>query len=158
MRATGAAKAPKPAVRLNPSRPSEVEWEIQQIENQILRRAYELFEARGCEHGHDWEDWFRAESELLRPVSVALSESSERISVRVNVFGFEAGQLKVSVAPTKVTVVGTAVKASPATSAYPNRTFRIIELPATVNPGAAAVVFESGVIKLELFKTVSSPE
>ncbi|HEX4920984.1 MAG TPA: DUF2934 domain-containing protein [Candidatus Bathyarchaeia archaeon] len=30
----------------------------------IACRAYELFEARGCEHGHDWEDWFRAESEL----------------------------------------------------------------------------------------------
>ncbi len=30
----------------------------------ITRHAYELFERRGCEHGHDWEDWFRAESEL----------------------------------------------------------------------------------------------
>ena len=40
------------------------EWEMQQVHLAIARRAYELFETRGCEHGHDWEDWLRAESEL----------------------------------------------------------------------------------------------
>ena len=38
-------------------------WEMEE-HLAIAQRAYELFEARGCEHGHDWEDWFRAESEL----------------------------------------------------------------------------------------------
>ena len=28
------------------------------------RRAYELYLARGGEHGHDAEDWLRAEAEL----------------------------------------------------------------------------------------------
>jgi len=28
------------------------------------KRAYELYLARGGEHGHDAEDWLRAESEL----------------------------------------------------------------------------------------------
>jgi len=40
------------------------EWEIREEHSTIARRAYELFETRGYEHGHDWEDWFRAESEL----------------------------------------------------------------------------------------------
>ena len=40
------------------------EWHMQQVHPAIARRAYELFEMRGCEHGHDWEDWFRAKSEL----------------------------------------------------------------------------------------------
>jgi hypothetical protein len=31
---------------------------------QIARRAYERFEARGGEHGRDQEDWFSAEQEL----------------------------------------------------------------------------------------------
>jgi hypothetical protein len=34
------------------------------IEEQIRRRAYEMYEARGREDGHDLEDWFRAESEI----------------------------------------------------------------------------------------------
>ena len=32
----------------------------------IGRRAYELFEARGREHGHDQEDWLDAERELVQ--------------------------------------------------------------------------------------------
>jgi Protein of unknown function (DUF2934) len=38
--------------------------DMQQEHLAIAERAYELFELRGCEHGHDWEDWFRAELEL----------------------------------------------------------------------------------------------
>ena len=30
----------------------------------IKRRAYNLFLARGSKHGHDVEDWLRAETEL----------------------------------------------------------------------------------------------
>ena len=35
-------------------------------EEQIQARAYEFFVERGCEHGHDVEDWLAAESELNR--------------------------------------------------------------------------------------------
>jgi hypothetical protein len=33
-------------------------------EKQIAKRAYDLFVARGCTHGHDVEDWLCAEAEL----------------------------------------------------------------------------------------------
>ena len=33
-------------------------------EEEIARRAYQLYEARGGEHGRDQEDWFQAEREL----------------------------------------------------------------------------------------------
>lgn len=32
----------------------------------IARRAYQLFEERGCTHGSDKEDWITAENELLQ--------------------------------------------------------------------------------------------
>jgi hypothetical protein len=34
------------------------------VEEQIRQRAYELYEARGREDGHDLEDWQQAESEI----------------------------------------------------------------------------------------------
>ena len=34
-------------------------------EETIRKRAYELYVDRGMEDGHDLEDWFRAEEELL---------------------------------------------------------------------------------------------
>jgi hypothetical protein len=30
----------------------------------VQRRAYELYEKRGREDGHDWDDWLAAEREL----------------------------------------------------------------------------------------------
>ena len=38
-----------------------------QLEEQIRLRAYELYEARGREDGHDREDWLQAEGEILGP-------------------------------------------------------------------------------------------
>ncbi len=34
------------------------------LEDQIRARAYELYEERGKEDGHDLEDWVRAEAEV----------------------------------------------------------------------------------------------
>ena len=33
-------------------------------EEDVARRAFELYEARGCQDGHDLEDWLQAEQEL----------------------------------------------------------------------------------------------
>jgi hypothetical protein len=35
-----------------------------ELEHHIRLRAYELYEARGREDGHDREDWLRAEEEI----------------------------------------------------------------------------------------------
>ena len=35
-----------------------------ELEAQIRQRAYELYEARGRENGHEEEDWLRAEEEI----------------------------------------------------------------------------------------------
>jgi hypothetical protein len=35
------------------------------IEDEIRQRAYELFEARGRDEGHELEDWLRAEGEIV---------------------------------------------------------------------------------------------
>ncbi len=40
--------------------------EPQELEEHIRQRAYELYEARGREQGHELEDWLRAEEEVRR--------------------------------------------------------------------------------------------
>ena len=37
---------------------------VEQLEEKIRRRAYELYELRDREDGRDLDDWFKAESEL----------------------------------------------------------------------------------------------
>ena len=34
--------------------------------DQVRSRAYDVYLARGCQHGHDQDDWLQAEYELLR--------------------------------------------------------------------------------------------
>ena len=38
--------------------------EPQELEDQVRERAYELYEERGREDGHDEEDWLRAKEEM----------------------------------------------------------------------------------------------
>ena len=40
-------------------------------DSDIARRAYELYLARGGEHGHDVDDWLQAERELRVEVSAS---------------------------------------------------------------------------------------
>jgi len=69
---TGVTKCERNVQQFDPSiqplnlREMQQMWEIDRQEERlaIARRAYELFETRGCEQGREWEDWFRAELEL----------------------------------------------------------------------------------------------
>ncbi|MGA7929421.1 MAG: DUF2934 domain-containing protein [Candidatus Sulfotelmatobacter sp.] len=48
----------------NPTRKPAAANDPEQLERQIGRRAYEIYEGRGREDGHDLDDWLRAEAEL----------------------------------------------------------------------------------------------
>jgi hypothetical protein len=43
---------------------------------EIEKRAYRLFEERGCRDGHALEDWIDAERELAKPESIELSKTA----------------------------------------------------------------------------------
>lgn len=52
-----------PATNLRIIKTNSSKTDIQQA---IRARAYEIFQQRGCQHGHDLEDWLRAEAELRK--------------------------------------------------------------------------------------------
>jgi HSP20 family molecular chaperone IbpA len=147
-----------PAALLTLRNPDDLRREMQQVQLAIARRAHELFETRGCEHGHDWEDWFRAVSEMLFPVSVSMSESADWISIRANVAGFDETELKVSIEPRRITILGqketSAMKAEgkaiEQSGSYPHQILEVIHLSTEVKPERAVVELQAGVLKFEL--------
>ncbi|HZW97073.1 MAG TPA: DUF2934 domain-containing protein [Candidatus Eremiobacteraceae bacterium] len=155
---TSARIAETPATLLQPRDPEKLRWEMQPVQLAIARRAFELFEKRGREQGHDWEDWFQAESEVLHPVSIASFESEDRLSLHANVLGFGEKELQVSVEPKRVAILGK--KEVAATQAerektervdsYPDQILRIIDLPTAVDPEGAVVELQAGLLKFEL--------
>jgi HSP20 family protein len=146
------------AASLRPLKPDDLRWEIQEVQLTIARRAYELFETRGGEHGHDWEDWFRAESELLRPVSISMQESADRISIRANVLGFDENELKVSIEPHLVSILGKKETSIPGTVGvkpidwYPDQILQLIDLATEVIPEGTVVELQAGQLQIELRK------
>ena len=78
----------------------------QDVFHLIARRSFELFEGRGGVHGNDREDWLLAESELLTPVKVHISESGDHLTARAEVPGFNSQEIKVSVEPHRLTISG----------------------------------------------------
>jgi hypothetical protein len=47
------------------SEPTRQATDLKTLEEQIRRRAHELYEARGREDGRDLDDWLQAEVEIL---------------------------------------------------------------------------------------------
>lgn len=145
------------------SDPETVQREAQQMQQEIACRAYELFEARNREHGHDREDWFRAELEFLRPVSVVMTESEQRLSIHAGVFGFDRDELKVSIEPRHIIIVGRKQGTEAETEGgkrvyidwYPNKILRVIDLAVEVDPVTASVELQSGTLKFELPKAAA---
>lgn len=52
---------------------------LELTEELIRVRAYNLYESRGCEDGHDVDDWLQAEAEVFgkKPAARAESETKE---------------------------------------------------------------------------------
>jgi hypothetical protein len=48
---------------------------IEPTRENIAPRAYQLYEERGCQHGRDQEDWFRAEREVRQFLEETVGQS-----------------------------------------------------------------------------------
>lgn len=124
----------------------------------VARRAYELFEGRGSEHGHDCEDWLRAESELLTPLPATIVDTADRFTVRAELPGFTGKDLEVLAEPSRLILRprkqtpeqedGRAVFQREMSAEM----FLVLELPDTVNPDNMKATIENEVLEVILAK------
>ena len=62
----------KPRMPTLPTETRAIESPVD-IQEQVSRRAFELYEQRGREDGHHLDDWLQAESELAQQVMKAVA-------------------------------------------------------------------------------------
>jgi HSP20 family protein len=139
--------------------PLEVTTRGQEIVHRIAQRAFELFEGKGRTWGQDLDDWFKAESELLHPTHLKLTETDRTLSVRLDVPGFEPRDIRVSVEPGQLTILGertTEEKRKTEKIVYSetclDQIYRVIGLPAEVQTHNAKTTLKNGVLEIELQK------
>jgi len=70
----------------------------------VQRRAFELFEQRGREDGHELEDWLQAEHELFGWPAAELAEKNGAYEIGVTLPGFEAKDVEVTATPAEVVI------------------------------------------------------
>lgn len=78
----------------------------EQIQQDIGRRAYEIFEQRGFTHGDDLSDWLQAEKEIVQSVRSDVKDTGNQISVRVDVSHFDPASLQVGLYPRRLVIRG----------------------------------------------------
>src|SRR5260370_23242240 len=130
-----------------------------EINELIARRAHELFESRGCAHGHDREDWLTALSDVLLHVLVDITETETELAIRADVPGFNEQDLEVRVAPRSVCITGKRQEASEQTegeTVYSERRssqiFRVLDLPSQIDPDLTEAKLSGGILEITLLK------
>jgi HSP20 family molecular chaperone IbpA len=96
----------------------------------------------------------------LCPVSIAISESGDRFSIRANVLGFTENELHVSIEPRRIAIFGKREGTTSQTEAgsigladqYPDQLLRLIDLTTEVDPGRAVIELQAGILRFELPK------
>jgi HSP20 family protein len=138
----------------------EIFNQFSQMHELIARRAFEIFESNGGSPGHDLEDWFRAESELLRPVPLNVIELNGEYVVRAEVPGFGGRDIKISVEPRCLAVSGKLQTNEEGEngrlirSAWcANQVFRTLDLPSDVDTSTVSATVEDGILTVHLPKT-----
>jgi len=132
---------------------------LQHMYDSIARRAFEIFDRNGRFFGNDLRDWFQAESELLHPVHIGLTESEEGFNVQAEVPGFSPKELEVSVEPRRLTITGkreTKEERKTKKTLYKEQCsdeiLRVVDLPAEINTEKVKATLENGILSLEMAK------
>jgi len=129
----------------------------------IAKRSFEIFDNNGRWFGNDLSDWLKAESELLHPVHLEISETEHDLNVRAEVPGFTAQELDIRVDGNRLTIAGKHESKEESTKGktiYSERCakeiLRLVELPSDVDGGKVNATLKDGVLNIELPKTPRS--
>jgi HSP20 family molecular chaperone IbpA len=131
--------------------------EIEGMQNRIMLRAYEIFEATGHGPGSDLENWLQAEQELFRRPSIELRETDNEFLVSIALPGIGAKDVSIQVTPEDLLVKGETHHEHKEEKERVHicefgsgSIFRTIHFPKKVDPDKVKGEFKDGIISLKL--------
>ncbi len=132
---------------------------MEEMTRTIAQRAYEFFEERGRRIGNELEDWFRAESELMRYVPTTMTETEQQFTFKAEVPGFKANEIKISAEARQLMIEGESEQTTEETSEKvvfserrTNRFCRSFGLSAEIDPSKVTANLKDGVLEIILPK------
>ena len=165
-KAVAVQRAPVPAPTTTPLKLVEPETlfeRINHLRETIERRAFELFEGRGALSGRDLDDWFKAETELLHPVHLEMTETDDTLTAHAEVAGFGAKNLEVSAEPRRITISGkreSTEERKTAKTIYKEQCsseiLRVVDLPVEIQAAKTAATLKDGILELRMPKAAQA--
>ncbi len=123
------------------------------------KKAYEYFLQRGNEFGSHFDDWLKAEMEVLRPVPMEITQTDEIINVSAAVPGFKPDEIEISVKDAVLMISG---ETHAETKNEDEKTFlsewrsnrfcRQMRLPSEVETEGVTAQLKDGILHLSLKK------
>jgi HSP20 family protein len=131
--------------------------EIERMQNRIMLRAYEIFEAAGHGLGSDLENWVQAEQELFWRPSIELRERDDEFLVSIALPGIGAKDVSIQVTPEDLLVKGETHHEHKEEKERVHicefgsgSIFRTIHFPKKVDPDKVTGDFKDGIISLRV--------
>jgi|SRR5271170_6502342 len=150
-------KTSTPAVKAKET-PSPEQLELKNLEavnllnEQISRRAYELFERGGRAEGQDLLHWVQAEEQTVRLIP-EIRESSAWYTINVPLDDFDKGDVSVGVEPHRAIVIADKSQSadgneSTDSGAISNSLFLVANWPSEVDPSTASAYIKNETLTL----------
>lgn len=146
--------APKPKKEQSVLHPASLEefWaRADRMTQQLSKRAFQLFEERGCENGHDLDDWFKAEAELLMPIPMRVKETAREVRIVAEVRGFNDDEVTFNLEKSQLTIRGikqTDSRKAKQCESEVQMIYGSISLPSEVVPQKAHATLKHGVLEI----------
>lgn len=127
----------------------------------IASRAYERYERRGLEEGHELEDWCVAEKEVGRLVPVGIFERREELEINVRLLGCQSQEIEACLEQDRLLVRAQkgpenleSARSEVQAGRHFDGIFLALDLPERIDPSKARVKFENGDLCLTLPKAI----
>jgi len=134
--------------------------ETEKIFEDIHKRAFELFQERGCRAGYDLADWLQAERELLSVPAAELIETDTQFKLRLAMPAYEAKDIRVTVFPDTIIVSGETHQENrkKAGTVHLNelasrKLFRRLNLSSSIHVDQVTATLEEGLLRIVATKT-----
>jgi HSP20 family protein len=136
-------------------RPPSILDEMREMQDWIMRRAFEIFEKSGSMLGRDLENWTQAERELVWKPAFELCEKNGQFQVEVAISGVDAKDIDIEVTPEDIIVKANTQHQHTDQKGMVHycefetgKMFRMIHLPKKIDPDKVKAEFKNGLLRL----------
>ena len=127
--------------------------------DEVRRRAFELFEKRGYQLGHELDDWLKAEHAVFGWPAAELTEKNGNYEAQITLPGFDPNEVQVTVTPAEIIVHAETKHEKKIekpnvvwTEFGSNDVYRRFELPARIDVNKTSATLDNGMLHITAAK------